>query len=530
MMLCLKEKFEKNKFWLIFSLTSTYLWGLAAHAYFLFDNSVSHDSLKEFHATIYGNVFKVELGRFLAPLYRAIFRGDATMSWLIGILGLFWLGLAVFFVVRIFCVESKLLAFLVAGVMSTNITVSALISTYVHDFDCYMFSLLCAAMAVYLWKKNPSGWIPGTVLIAAAMGIYQGFLFTAVTLAMMVCIFALLDGDSFQTVLIRGTKAIAMCLLGGLLYFIGLKAALRFSHISLLTGTGNSLGNIRELTPKAIWDLSAGAYKYWFQNIWYTHSAYSGRLVKRITMILAGMTVVSLAWGLAKKRVHIWGMLLCLILILLLPYGMNLIYILAGGFIHEVMTYSNCFSYLVILLLTNWLAKDWNYRYFQNQFASKVGSFIHILCMVLVFILLYGNVQFANGMHLKKDIEYDAYLSLMTRIVSQMESESDYVPGETSVFFAGLPEDLNDQIPGFEKHSLAIGTWFTDVLVDYEQQRFQAYFDYVLCAPIKLLEDFRWNAMLTNPAVLDMPNYPAQGCIKMMDDVLVVKLGDIPEY
>lgn len=36
--------------------------------------------------------------------------------------------------------------------------------------------------------------------------------------------------------------------------------------------------------------------------------------------------------------------------------------------------------------------------------------------------------------------------------------------------------------------------------------------------------------MLTNPAVLDMPNYPAQGCIKMMDDVLVVKLGDIPEY
>ena len=146
--------------------------------------------------------------------------------------------------------------------------------------------------------------------------------------------------------------------------------------------------------------------------------------------------------------------------------------------------------------------------------------------MVLVFILLYGNVQFANGMHLKKDIEYDAYLSLMTRIVSQMESESDYVPGETSVFFAGLPEDLNDQIPGFEKHSLAIGTWFTDVLVDYEQQRFQAYFDYVLCAPIKLLEDSRWNAMLTNPAVLDMPNYPAQGCIKMMDDVLVVKLGD----
>ena len=96
MMLCLKEKFEKNKFWLIFSLASTYRWGLAAHSYFLFDSNVSHDSLEEFHAAIFGNVFKVELGRFLTPLYRAIFRGDATMSWLIGILGLFWLGLSVF--------------------------------------------------------------------------------------------------------------------------------------------------------------------------------------------------------------------------------------------------------------------------------------------------------------------------------------------------------------------------------------------------------------------------------------------------
>lgn len=526
MMLCLKEKFEKNKFWLIFSLTSTYLWGLAAHAYFLFDNSVSHDSLKEFHATIYGNVFKVELGRFLAPLYRAIFRGDATMSWLIGILGLFWLGLAVFFVVRIFCVESKLLAFLVAGVMSTNITVSALISTYVHDFDCYMFSLLCAAMAVYLWKKNPSGWIPGTVLIAAAMGIYQGFLFTAVTLAMMVCIFALLDGDSFQTVLIRGTKAIAMCLLGGLLYFIGLKAALRFSHISLLTGTGNSLGNIRELTPKAIWDLSAGAYKYWFQNIWYTHSAYSGRLVKRITMILAGMTVVSLAWGLAKKRVHIWEKLLCLVLVFLLPYGMNLIYVLTQGAMHEVMVYSIWMSYLFALFLGNWLASEWKHINFCKQYIARAGTGINILCMVLVFVLLYGNVQFSNGMYLKKDIEYDAYLSLMSRVVDRMEEEVAYVPGETQVVFVGLPEDLNDQIPGFEMHSLATGMWSTDILFEYTRQRFRAYFDYVLCAPIKLLEDSQWNAMLENQEVLGMPNYPAKGCIKMVDDVLVVKLGD----
>ena len=146
--------------------------------------------------------------------------------------------------------------------------------------------------------------------------------------------------------------------------------------------------------------------------------------------------------------------------------------------------------------------------------------------MMLVFVLLYGNVQFSNGMYLKKDIEYDAYLSLMSRVVDRMEEEVAYVPGETQVVFVGLPEDLNDQIPGFEMHSLATGMWSTDILFEYTRQRFQAYFDYVLCAPIKLLEDSQWNAMLENQEVLGMPNYPAKGCIKMVDDVLVVKLGD----
>lgn len=527
MMLYLKEKFEKNKFWLIFSLASTYLWGLAAHAYFLFDNSISHDSLKEFHAAIYGNVFKVELGRFLVPFYRTIFRGDATMPWLIGILGLFWLGLAVFLVVRIFCVESKLLVFLIAGVMSTNITVFALIATYVHDFDCYMCSLLCATMAVYLWKVDPRGWIPGIVLIAVAMGIYQTFLFSAVTLAIMVCIFALLDGDSFHTVLIRGAKAIAMCLLGGLLYFIGLNVALRFSHISLLTGTGNSLGNVLDLTPKAIWDLSVGAYQNWFLNLWYTHSPYSGLLVKKIIWILAAMVAVALTYGLASTRVQKWGKLLCLILVFLLPYGMNLIYVLAGGLVHEVMAYSSCFSFLFVLLLVIWFAKDWKRRNFQKKLASNIGSFVQVVCMLLILVLLYGNVQFANGMYLKKDIEHDAYLSLMTRIVGRMEEEPGYVPGETPVFFAGLPEDLNDQIPGFEMQSLATGMWYTDVLVDYERQRFQAYFDYVLCSPITLVDDEQWYAMGKQPDISGMPNYPAEDCIRMIDNVLVVKLGNI---
>lgn len=532
MKLCLKEKFEKNKFWLIFSLASTYLWGLAAHAYCFFDNNISHDSLAEFcgHLTdfngILGNGLKYATGRFLTPIYKELFRTDIAPPWLAGLLGLLWVGLTVFLVLRIFRIESKSLAFLVAGVMVTNITVSTLAATFFHDFDNEMFSLLLATAAVYFWKCHSRGVLLGAVLLAASMGLYQCFLFTAITFIMMVCIFALLDGERFQKVIVMGLRAIAMILLGGLLYYVLMKAALYLSHASLLTGTVNSLGNALKLTPKTFWDFSVAAYQNWYGYLWYAHSPYSGLLVKKITWILAGIIAVALTWGLANKRVHIWEKLLCLVLVFLLPYGMNLIYVLTQGAMHEVMVYSIWMSYLFALLLGNWLASEWKCINFCKQYIAKAGTVINILCMMLVFVLLYGNVQFSNGMYLKKDIEYDAYLSLMSRVVDRMEEEVAYVPGETQVVFVGLPEDLNDQIPGFEMHSLATGMWSTDILFEYTRQRFQAYFDYVLCAPIKLLEDSQWNAMLENQEVLGMPNYPAKGCIKMVDDVLVVKLGD----
>lgn len=98
MMLYLKEKFEKNKFWLIFSLASTYLWGLAAHAYCFFDNNISHDSLAEFcgHLTdfngILGNGLKYATGRFLTPIYKELFRTDIAPHGLPDFWGYYGLG------------------------------------------------------------------------------------------------------------------------------------------------------------------------------------------------------------------------------------------------------------------------------------------------------------------------------------------------------------------------------------------------------------------------------------------------------
>ena len=181
----LLQDLKQNIHILYLALASAFGWGFAAHGYMFTDNSVSHDSLREFHAEIVGNNIKMGSGRIFTPIYRELLGTDITMPWLMGILALLWIGLAVYLTARIFRMESKVLVCLTAGIFATNIAVSATTATYIHDLDSYMFSMLCAVAAVYLWKELKYGWLLGAVFAAGSIGIYQGYLFVVITLVLI---------------------------------------------------------------------------------------------------------------------------------------------------------------------------------------------------------------------------------------------------------------------------------------------------------------------------------------------------------
>ena len=520
----LRKKFEQNKIWLCYSMMAAFIWGLAAHKYGFMDNSFSHDSIKELHGAIFGSDWKILLGRIFVPLYRDLMRSDATLPWLIGLLSLIWIGLAVFLTIRIFHIESKILIFLTAGIFTTNISVSATAATYLHDLDCYMFSLLCAIAAVYLWDRFSWGFLPGAGVLAVSLGMYQGYIPVTIVLVLISCVLDLLNERSFRDVFRRGLKAIGMLLLGGILYSVSIKGMLWLTHLSLATKRYNSMDVMMDLTPRLFLEMTIGAYKDCFARLWNAPSAYPALLIRGATLLLTAVSVIAVITGLLNKKVRVPEKLLCLVLIALLPLGMNLLYVLTIGGCHDLMVYAIWLFYLLALLLGNWLARKWKESSFP-WVQIKTGQLLNGGCMLAVLLLMYGNVQFANGMYLKKDLEYDAYLSLMTRVVYRMEDYDGYVPGETPVYFSGLPKDLNKSIPGFKEYQTVTGMEQTDLLCAPQRIRFQAYFDYILCTPVNLVQDELWIEMETDPRISEMPCYPADGCIAMIDNMLVVKLG-----
>lgn len=519
----IKETLQQSKNQLYLALAVTFLWGLWAHGYGFLHDSFSKDSLSEFYGASGGSAWKIQLGRVIVPIYRQIFRTELTLPWMVGLLSLLWIGLAVYLVVRIFRIQSKLSLVLIAGILTANITVAATAATYSHDYDCDMFAMLCSVCAVYCWKELRFGWGIGAVFVALSLGIYQSYISVAIVLVMFVCILDLLNGEKFHAVMKNGLRAVGMLLLGGAVYYIIMKSVLAATGIALASGDTNSLDSALTLSVREIIYLTYYAYVDCAARLLNVVSPYPAALVRGITLVLMALCGGILAWGLCNRKLGWPERLLCVGLIALLPLGMNLIYIPTHAIVHDLMVYAIWLFYLLVILLADWFTqRGWNCP------AENRGRFRNLsrtVAAILLAVILYGNVQTANVLYLKKDMEQDSYLSLMTRIVYRMEAFVEYEPGVTPVVFAGEHTMLNDSIPGFEPYSRITGMDTAVVASTGEDYRLRSYFQTVMNIPVVVPYGDVYNAMKTDPRVADMPAYPAEGCIALIDGVLVVKVG-----
>ena len=518
-----KESLEQSKKQLYLALAATFIWGIWTHGYGFLHDSFSKDSLSEFYGAAGGSAWKIQLGRVIVPIYRQIFRTELTLPWMVGLLSLLWIGLAVYLTARIFKVQSKLSLVLIAGIFTANITVAATAASYSHDYDCDMFAMLCSVCAVYCWKDLRFGWLIGAVFVAISLGIYQSYISVAIVLVMFVCILALLDGELFLPVLGRGLKAVGMLLLGGVIYYILMRSVLAATGITLASGDTNSLDSALTLSVGEIIYLTYHAYADCVSRLLNVVSPYPAALVRGITLVLMIFCAGILVWGLCRRKLGWLERLLCMGLIALIPLGMNLIYIPTHAIVHDLMVYAIWLFYLLVVLLGDWFAQC--HRNSSETNGEDLRKQPRKLSMALLAVLLYGNMQTANVLYLKKDMEQDAYLSLMTRIVYRMETFDEYEPGVTPVVFVGEHTMLNDCIPGFEPYTGITGMDTAVVATTGEDYRLRSYFQTVMNIPVVVPGGDVYNAMKTDPAVAAMPAYPEEGCIALLDGVLVVKLS-----
>ena len=515
----MKDLLKEQKQRLLLCLGSVFFWGLLAHAYGFLRCNLSHDALNAFVATPREEIWKVELGRFLVPVYRAVFRGPVTLPWLTGLLGLLWTAAALVLLTGIFRMESRVLVFLTAGILTTNITCIAQVATYLYEYDCNALALLLSVAAVYLWYRGGVvRFLAGSLCLTASMGLYQAYFAVAVTLMVWKSVMDLLDENDVRQVVLRGLKGIGLLLVGGILYLLATKL------VSAATGTQlqdrvNALNGSGGNPVLFYLGLVMPAMKHLLTKL--LHPAYQPPLA----VFAAIVTVASVAAAIRVfwvKRYRFGRITLILLLVALTPFAMTCVYFLAKGKdAHDLTVYALWFFYVFVLLFAFRLCG-------KDLLPGRMSRGLRAAACILVAVLLWQNVVLANTAYVKKEKEAEADLSMMTRVVCMLEDREDFVPGQTPVTFIGVPKgrpglygmDRVGAIIGLGGHSV----FSTDTSQPY-YNAYRAYFDYVLRYPMAFCTDVIHYRLKEDPRVQALPAYPQEGYIAMIDGVLVIKMG-----
>ncbi|MCI8521668.1 MAG: hypothetical protein HFI62_00515 [Lachnospiraceae bacterium] len=494
------------------SLTYTFLLGLCAHGFGILNLNICHDSLFDFYDSTLAHQHQIGLGRVLEPLYREMTASGLLMPWSIGLLAFCWLGLAVFLVCKLFHISGRMEIFLIAGIMTVNISVTAIFASYTPWLAADMLALLLASGGGYFWyvytvRHTPKMLVLGALAVFVSMAIYQCYIAVTVVLIILLSLQNLVEHGNASKVFRDGLAGIGMITAGGVIYYPFTKVVCKLTQTTLAEGYYDSMTNLWDnkepVRMRLLYCLKEGMTHFMSKD----ENIYPYPIIWAANGILFCVCCY-LAVRLVKQchAMRAVGWLLMSGLVAALPFAANMMRLLNPS-VHDLMVYAIWLLYLMPLLLWKWTA--------QGKSSGKIYSLI----LVVLSFLVFADVQTNNAVYVKKETESKATLALMTEIMAQVHQVEGYVPGKTGVTFIGQVSNVLREVPGTEPLK-GISGCNKSCAITYEGT-YQAYFDNVMLQDVKVIWD---GSIQEKQEIALMPSYPRKGYVKMVDDIVVIKL------
>ena len=515
----------KNKRMFISCFGSALVFGLVAHAMGILDFTINHDSLREYYLS-FATSIKLSAGRFLEPLLR-IFMGEyITLTWLTGIVSLSAIGVSVFLISKMFSLEKTWQHILLGGICVTNISVTATIASYIHDFMGNCISLLCATAAAYFWTKIKNKFsfkaaVLSVLCMFVSLGLYQAYLAVTTTLVCIFCLKELLEGATAKSVIRSILRAVAIVAIATALYLactyaikLVFNLALKDNGVGALLGDGQSSG-VNFLTRIVL------GYGLFFLNFLLPNHTSSQAIFEPTALLIGALNLalIILSVCIVIRQIRLNKIkkpetLFIIGIIFSIPLCMSCVMIVSNVF-HELLRYAFYLLYLLVLVVLNLLPskpdrakRDWR----------KIAA-----VSIIGFVIL-NNVQLANMAYTQKKLQQQATLSLMTRVIYSLEQFDGYEYGKSEVAFIGK---YFDDDAGWENDALYFVAGMEHRSPITMPEALDNYFELVLQYPINFV-DFtseEIDEVKTTQEFKEMPEYPAEGSIKEINGIIIVKFN-----
>lgn len=515
------KKYEKIPKIYRYTFWCTFFVGMLTHLYILTNKLPTFDDMLCLNS--FGGSFG--LGRwFLGMLglikYKVL--GNYSMPMLNGTLAI--LGVAVFACLVNAILENKnILVAILTGIMLVVFPTIAGNLSFMFTGYYYSVAMILLGTGVLLIKQEKKIWmlVLGGFLLTLSLAIYQAYYPLGIGLFLVSLIMdGLRKDESFWELFKRALWDLAGLLLGLLFYFPLNRIWLNIMHMEMASHKGvNQMSQISleefpkriSLTYQAFFQMLSGNYYGMTGNIW----------IRLAIVLLLGVTLFLLIKGsipLLKQKKYFEYILLWAF-ILMLPLGIHSIYIMVEEqYLYTLMIYADVLLFIFPLVLCEKLV-------IREKEVRKVSGITGSVNWIITLIVIFAGIFYIyqdNAAYLEAELSLSAAKSYYTSLITQIKSQEEYSE-EMEVILIGANQDgtVYEIRREFFQDVEIGGIYETDrVVKGIDRGRFMKYYcgyDQNVTEDISDIKEEEW---------IDMPDYPNDGSIKIVENKIIVKFSD----
>lgn len=482
--------------------------GLLIHLPAMLSDIPNHDGLD----SLYFDQNMITSGRWFLMIACG-FSSFYSIPWVIGLLGLLFLGLAAAALVDLLEVKKGWAIVVISGLL---VAFPALASTFAYIFtlDGYMLALLLAVLSVLLTRKYRLGFLPGALCLAFSMGTYQAYLPFAMILSIFAVTAHIAEKGTVRGKLNQLLRYLFMGILGSVSYYgilrvllwIQRKELASYQGISEMTSGGASNGGLSKALLGAYRDFFAFTWKgnVLFNN-WISGVACAVLAVSAIAMLL--MISVQRKWW--KNP---WFFVIIIGIMIVLPPVTNVILLISPDVnYHLLMRYQ---WVLYLIGMTAVVSKCGG--------EAKGGWVLEWLAFAaaLLLVFFYGvtdNIGYAN-LHKK----YEKTYAYCVRLLDRIEQTPGYYPG-IPIAMIGVVGD--EQFPVTD-YTLDVTSGMIGINGDillYTSPNYRKFIQNYLGATLNILPAGAMAEMYYDEEYVAMESFPGEDSIRIIDGIMYIK-------
>lgn len=453
-----------------------------------------------------------------------LIKGNVVSPILATLISSILLGITVVLVTDILKIKNKYFKYITAIVFAVAPNVSATL-TFFYCSDAYILGMFLATLSVFLVRKYENqNWmiLISGLLIALSMGMYQTYLSVTMVLCIATLLIDALNKEGKRKIFINAFKYILMGVIGIILFYLLSHMILLIRNLPASTYSGaNSIGlkTLLDL-PKLLPEAYKSFFNYYFNDkmipntIWKTNLLYIGIFI----VMLISIIYIIIKNKVYEKRANT---ILALILIVIAPICFGIIEIMVPDVdIHILMACSMIYVFPIFFKILEMLPK---------ATISRIFKYIVAFCSLAI---IWNYIWQDNASYIAINSMQNQAESTVLRIVTQIESLDEYTEEMPVLFLGGLENNsyLNRKNTSIEAKKIFDRSWgfisnnSTIWWGNLDSWRKMLY-EYT-GVNLNLVSEWECSEIFETEEYKNMNYYPGKNSIKVINNIVVVKLSD----